>query len=39
MSIAAPVAVQPIKIGSAPLTAPTAVFNGERLLSGVYANT
>ena len=31
MSIATPVAVHPIKIGSAPLIAPTAVFSGERV--------
>jgi hypothetical protein len=35
MSIATPVAVHPIKIGSAPLIAPTAVFSGERVFSGV----
>ena len=35
MSTAAPVAVQPIRIGSAPLTAPTAVLSGVRDLSGV----
>ena len=35
MSIGAPVAVQPIRIGSAPLTAPTAVLSGERVFSGV----
>jgi hypothetical protein len=35
MSIAAPVAVQPIKIGNAPLTAPTAVFSGDRDFIGV----
>src|SRR5690349_19163184 len=35
----APVAVQPIRMGIAPATAPTVVLSGVRDLSGVYTTT